>query len=75
MSNKNDGALRLRSACDGATVVRSRENAYTDLVVRFHRIAAHGQQYGIHDLAAGEHDQPEKLLHVWCIDFHFALFR
>lgn len=28
------------------------------------RPAAHGQQHGVHHLAAGEHDQSEELLHV-----------
>jgi hypothetical protein len=28
------------------------------------RSAAHGQQHGVHHLAAGEHDQSEELLHV-----------
>ena len=38
---------------------------------QFHRTAAHGQQYGIHHLAAGEHDQSEELLYV-CFDSSFA---
>lgn len=28
------------------------------------RAGAHGQQYGVYDLAAGHHDQPKELLHV-----------
>jgi hypothetical protein len=36
----------------------------TRLIDYARRPAAHGQQYGVHHLAAGQHDQSEELLHV-----------
>jgi hypothetical protein len=36
----------------------------TRLIDYARRPAAHGQQHGVHHLAAGQHDQPEELLHV-----------
>lgn len=38
-----------------------------------HRPAAHGQWHGPHQLASGEYDQSEKLLHVCCLDFTSSL--
>lgn len=52
-SNRLAQALQ-KGRCRGA------ENR-ADLI---HRPGAHGQQHGVLDLAAGEYDQSEKLLHV-----------
>ena len=40
------------------------EGAVNVLTLSPNRPGAHGQQHGVFDLASGEHDQSEKLLHV-----------